>query len=354
MPHSEATPERGSDGRGVAFPHRTIWSRRAALGGLGGLMTALAIPVPGRASEPAKTGLILLGTGGGPVIGAQRSMMASVVVANGVPYLVDCGYGAGGAMVKAGVRIADLGGIFITHNHADHLLDLGPTLFFSWLQGRKAELELFGPPPLKAIVDDLLAANRVPLDYYRVDMGTALMPPVRVKEFSDAGIVFEDANVRVTAVTVVHPPVVPSFAYRFDTADRSIVFSGDTAVSENLVVLAKGADILVHEAAEVQATIDMMSAQASVAAPASADAGNGKGGQNPKGFDPKKFEEHVLKAHTSVQDAARLAAAADVKTLVLSHVSPVSSAMVPDSRWIEDARPFFGGTIVVGHDGLVM
>src|SRR5438045_8419434 len=75
-----------------------------------------------------------------------------------------------------------------------------------------------------------------------------LVPLVHVHELSQGGAVMQDENVRVTAALVHHPPVVPSFGYRFDASDRSIVISGDTAPSDNLIQLAQGADVLVHDA----------------------------------------------------------------------------------------------------------
>ena len=74
-----------------------------------------------------------------------------------------------------------------------------------------------------------------------------LVPLVHVHELRDGGLVMRDENVGVTATLVHHPPVVPAFAYRFDGADRSIVISGDTTRSDNLVKLAQGAEVLVHQ-----------------------------------------------------------------------------------------------------------
>jgi ribonuclease BN (tRNA processing enzyme) len=138
----------------------------------------------------------------------------------------------------------------------------------------------------------------------------------------------QDENVKVTSALVDHPPVKPAFAYRLDTADRSIVISGDTARSENLLKLATGADVLVHEVLFPSA-VDRLVARAPNAA---------------------TLKKHLIESHTAVEDCARLAQAAGVKTLVLSHLVPADDPAVTDQMWLDAARPHFNGKIIVGND----
>jgi ribonuclease BN (tRNA processing enzyme) len=149
-----------------------------------------------------------------------------------------------------------------------------------------------------------------------------------VHELTAGGPVMQDENVKVTCALVDHPPVVPSFAYRFDSADRSIVISGDTARSDNLVKLAQGADVLVHEALWVPAVERLAIRQR----------------------DPALFKKHMIDSHTSIEDCGRVAAAAGVKTLVLSHLVPVDDPAISEQMWIDAARPYFKGEIIVGRD----
>jgi ribonuclease BN (tRNA processing enzyme) len=138
----------------------------------------------------------------------------------------------------------------------------------------------------------------------------------------------EDDNVKVTAALVHHPPTVPAFAYRFDAADRSIVISGDTTRSDSLTRLARNADILIHEALYPEG-IDRLIA----------GVGNAT-----------DLKRSILSHHTSAEDAGRVAQAAGVKMLVLSHLVPAEDPSITDQMWIDAAGRHFGGRIIVGRD----
>ena len=138
----------------------------------------------------------------------------------------------------------------------------------------------------------------------------------------------QDANLKVTAVVVDHPPMAPAFGYRFDAPDRSIVISGDTARSENVVRLAEGADILVHSAVYVPA-VDRLVARVPNAA---------------------ALKRSIIAHQTAVEDAGRVAHAAGVKALVLSHLIPADDPEVTDRMWLDAARAHFRGTVLVGKD----
>jgi ribonuclease BN (tRNA processing enzyme) len=122
---------------------------------------------------------------------------------------------------------------------------------------------------------------------------------------------------------------VPSFGYRFDAPGRSIVISGDTAPSDNLVALARGADVLVHDALYDAAAVERLVAGVANAA---------------------TLRQSVLSHHTTAEDAGRLAQAAGVKTLVLSHLIPAEDPAVTDQMWIAAARTHFRGTVILGKD----
>ena len=193
--------------------------------------------------------LILLGTGGGPRPRKTSSASAQVIVVNEAAYVVDCGDGVARQLVLAGIPLPTLRHIFLTHQHSDHNADYGNLILLAWTAGLRTRVDSWGPPPLEEMTRLFMEMNSYDIGIRIEDEGRIpLQPLVRVHEQTQGGLILEDENVRVTSTLVDHPPVVPAFGYRFDTPDRSIVISGDTAPSERLIELARGADVLVHDA----------------------------------------------------------------------------------------------------------
>src|SRR5215813_10795161 len=248
-------------------------SRRALLTGLAAspALTAAAAPLAAQtpaaktAAEQAQaalkgakgTKLVLLGTGAGP--GGQgperatRLMTSHVMLSNGAAYVLDCGLGVTWQYAQTGIPFPALRSIFITHHHADHNIEYGPLLVVGWINGMHLDVRAFGPPPLKQMTEDFIRAYKTTVDFWVEDLKMKPLVTVDVQEVSAAGPVTQDDNVKVSAVIVEHPPVKPALSYRFDFKDRSIAFSGDTAASEAVVKMAKGADVLVREAMYIPA-----------------------------------------------------------------------------------------------------
>jgi len=304
-----------------------VTRRELLLGTIGACIAPIA---PTRASaEPSRTRLILLGTGGGPTPKKAVSAPATLIIANDTPYLIDCGDGVARQWVLAGVSLLKLRHIFITHHHSDHNADYGNLILLAWATGLVSRVDTWGPPPLAKMTKLFLELNAYDIQTRIKDEGRQpLQPLVHPHEFQQGRIVMRDENVTVTSTLVDHPLVSPAFAYRFDTADRSIVISGDTARSERLIALARGADVLVHEAMWLPA-IDAILAR------------------NPNASSLRK---HLVDSHTAVADCGKVAAAAGVKTLVLSHLVPGGDASITDEMWMNAASQHFGGRIVVGKD----
>lgn len=281
-----------------------------------------ASPPPARQA----TRVILLGTKGGPTPSAFRAPACVLLLADDHPYLVDCPNGVAQQLAKAGVALEALSQIFVTHNHSDHVIDAGTLLVLAWGAGLNSPVTLHGPPPLASIVDNSLAASRYDVEARMREEGRrALAPLVRVHEAAGAGIVYEDSRVKVTSSLVDHYTVKPAFAYRFDTRGRSVVVSGDTTYSRNVVELARGADLLIHEAMYLPA-IDQLAGEH---APA--------------------LREHLLRSHSTTEQVGLVAAQAGVKKLVLSHLVPAFPA-ITDAMWLEGVRKHFGGEAIVGRD----
>jgi ribonuclease BN (tRNA processing enzyme) len=336
-----------------------------------------AAPPP--SNEPHRTRLVLLGTAGGPVWYGHREGIASAFVVDEHVYLVDCGEGVGQQYRRAGFApfegrqtLRGLRGIFLTHLHSDHCVDYFNVWLFSWFNGigaapgpvqvygpggRGSLPPLFGPgraPPVQspdsptpgtvemtrhllrayaADINDRMRDDRRPPLESRFEPHDIPLPAEVVAGANvdpapdmDAIEVYEDENVEVRAILVPHPPTFPSFAYRFDSADGSVVFSGDTTVSPNLIKLARGADILVHE------VMDRAWVESRFEPP----------------LDPlqRASVHHLLASHTTIEQVGGVAERAGVGTLVLTHLVPGDN---PQSRWLE-VKDAFTGHLVVGED----
>lgn len=288
--------------------------------------------------EAKGTKLVLLGTGAGPVAGRTRQMTSHVMLSNGAAYVLDCGMGVTEQYARTGIPFSALRSIFITHHHPDHNIEYGPLLVIGWVGGLPLDIRAFGPPPLKQMTDDFMRAYRQTVDFWAETFHVKPLTEVNAKEIADAGPVMQDENVNVSSIVVKHPPVKPALAYRFDFKDRSIAFSGDTAPLEAVAVMAKGADVLVHETMDVLATEKVVKA--------AIDSGRW----------PVTFEAamaHMKADHTPTEDVGRIAQEAGVKTLVLSHLTPPSDS-ITDDDWRAPAAKYFNGEIIVGKDLMVV
>jgi ribonuclease BN (tRNA processing enzyme) len=252
-----------------------------------------------------------------------------VIVSNNVAYVIDCGDGVARQLSFANVPFNTLRHIFITHQHSDHNADYGNLIWLAWTAGLSTRVDTWGPPPLDKMTRLFFEMNAYDIKARISNEGRVpIVPLVHVHEIRENGAVMSDDNVKVTAALVDHPPVVPAFAYRFDARDRSIVISGDTAPSDNLARLARGADVLVHSVM-FPAAIDRLVGRVPSAA---------------------ALKESILAHQTSAEDAGRIAQAAGVKTLVLSHFVPADDPQVTEQMWIDAARSRFRGTVIVGRD----
>ena len=284
------------------------------------------------AAAPRTTRLVLLGTAGGPTPKLHRAAPAQAIVVGDRIYLVDCGDGVARQLRLARLPFEQLRAVFITHQHSDHNAGYGPLFLLAWASGLESPVDAYGPPPLEKMTRLFLEANEFDIRTRMADEGRPpLAPLVRTHEVGARGgralEVFQDDRVRVTCVVNRHPPIEQSFAYRFDTPDRSIVISGDTAYAESVRELARGADVLVHEALYAPYW------------------------QRPDAPQPPAVVRHILASHTDAADAGRLAAEVGVKTLVLTHFVPSDPpGAVTDEQWLAAASRHFKGQVVLGED----
>jgi ribonuclease BN (tRNA processing enzyme) len=339
-----------------------------------------AAPPP---AERHRTEVVLLGTSGGPILlGGPRAGISTAVVYSDRVYVVDFGIGSYPRLGQAGLGLPDVfasslsnvHAILFTHLHSDHFADW-PAVYATGISNitnrTQPAIKVFGPgdrgtlprvfppgrtpPPVfspeqptpgiagmtahlrRAFAQDLNdrardGSLRDPDDVFEIhelDLGGTWTVDADGKppRLTTPLEVWVDGDVRITATLVDHHPMAPAFAYRFDTPDGSVVVSGDTTVSQNLIDLAQGCDYLVHE------VIDARFVDAIVAA-APPEAADG-------------LRAHLLGAHTTIEQVGRdVAEPAQAKNLVLTHLVPATS---PESNW-QLAQRGYSGRLIVGND----
>ena len=217
------------------------------------LRTTAAQTPPAARSISDRTQVVVLGTGT-PLADPDRSGPAVAVIAGGQAYLVDCGPGVvrrAAAAEKNGIKelaVARLKIVFITHLHSDHTLGYPDLIFTPWVLDRTDPLEAYGPRGLRRMTEHIEKAwaEDIRLRLHGLEEANTTGYRVNVHEV-DAGVVYRDDNVTVTAFPVKHGTWKYAYGYRFDTKDRRIVISGDTAPTEEVVRACDGCDVLLHE-----------------------------------------------------------------------------------------------------------
>ena len=276
---------------------------------------------------------MLLGTGT-PGPDPARSGAATAIIVNGTPYLVDFGPGvvrrAAAAyqmgMTAFGAGVTGLRTVFLTHLHADHTAGYPDLILTTWIMGRKWPLEVYGPKGIGAMTSHVLQAWEVDIAnrLHGMERATRSGHSVNVHEIAP-GLIYSDANVRVTAFAVNHGELSDAFGFRLETADKTIVISGDTAPTPALIENCTNCDVLIHEAYSQQ-TYRSVS---------------------------RKWQAYRRKYHTSSQELAELANEVRPRLLVLYHRSnPGGGTAVanPENVLLDEIRELYKGNVVTGHD----
>lgn len=292
---------------------------------------ALGLPLPAGAQSPPDR-LVLLGTGGGPTPKALRAAPAAALMIGGRLHVLDAGNGVARQAALAGLPLKALAHVWISHLHNDHVADAFTLPWLAWSGALTTPVTVHGPPGLTAMRAGWEAFARTDIETRMADEGRPdLRRLLGVAEIRP-GVQLVADGLTVTAARVEHPPLTDSFAFRFDWSGKSVVYSGDTAPCPALIALAKGADVLVQEAMYLPA-LDRLIASESNA---------------------PTLRAHLLASHTTAEQAGEIAAAAGVKTLVLTHFVPGGDAGISDADWAGAAARAFAGRIVVGRDLLTI
>ena len=294
------------------------------------LSAAAALTAPAAFAQAAKprTRIVFLGTKGGPRVGLGRSNPANLVVVNDTPFVIDCGMGVSRQLVAAGVPLETVRYIFISHHHSDHNLEYGNLVYNAWATGLSTPIHSFGPKGIEAMTKTFFELNRFDIETRIEDEGRPDLRKLLIaNDITEDGVVLQTADVKVTAFRTPHPPITDNFAYKFETPDGVVVFSSDTNYNPQLAEFAKRADVLVHEALYLP-WVDRLVTRV-------------KNGAT--------LKKHLLESHTAAEDVGRIADAANVKVLVMSHLVP-DDPDVTDDDWRSEAAKNFKGRIVVARD----
>ncbi|MDA3625257.1 MBL fold metallo-hydrolase [Saccharopolyspora sp. WRP15-2] len=313
--------------------------------------------------------LVLLGTEAGPPVEPTAAGISSALVVDGATYVIDCGRSSTTQYARSGLRFDSLRSIFITHLHADHVADYynyfllagaGPNIQFKDVLA--GPVDVYGPGPagglgpkfgggevatvapedptpgIAGLTQKCHEAFAYSTNSFMRDTGirdVRSLAKVHEIDLPDVGASFEntspamdpfpvmeDDRVKVSAVLVPHGPVFPSFAFRFDTAHGSVTFSGDTTCTDNLVKLARGSGILVHEAINLRGKVNL----------------------------PPVAIDHMLQSHVEVQKVGTIAQRAGVPKLVLSHLIDFVTTPLNREQWHDWASQNYDGEVVIGTE----
>lgn len=257
--------------------------------------------------KTSKMKLILLGTGAARP-DPERAPPSQVIIVDDEPILIDCGGGASINLTKVGITLSTIQNILLTHLHIDHCVDYPSIIFGGYLTGRTKEVNVFGP---KGVINfsktlfNSVYSYAAPL----IHRAKGVEINLNVNEVNN-GLIYETQNWEAICAPVIHG-TMDSLAFRINSKGKSIVISGDTEPCENLIKLAKNADILVHECSFPD-----------------------EGGERP--------------GHTIPSQVGEIASEANVKKVVLTHLFPPCKGHEIDM--IKSVQNKYSGDVIIGED----
>lgn len=287
--------------------------------------------------------VVLCGTGT-PVADPERAGACTGVLAGGHFFVVDVGPGSMHRITLERLPRARLEGVLLTHFHSDHIGDLGEVLVQTWVAGRTAPLRVYGPPGVEQVVNGFRQAYAFDAEYREAHHGAEAMPmaaaipaatTIGLPGPTDVATVFDGDGLRITAFAVEHEPVDPAYGYRFDYRGRSVVISGDTKKSQNLITHAKNADVLIHEglAAHMLEPVTRYARDAGMTRWA-------------------KLTSDIPSYHTTPVEAAEVAKAAGVRMLTFTHMVPAPSNILARRMFMRGVAEAWDGPVKLGKDGM--
>ena len=294
-------------------PGKGLWLRAISV-----LIAAIAFAAPVSSQNLKVT---LLGTGAPPPV-MERFGPSILVEAGKEKLLFDCGRGATMRLYQLKAPFADLSALFLTHLHSDHIVGISDFYLTGWILGRSTPLRIWGPAGTTDMMSHIERAYQFDIHIRRdVDEMLPAQGVVVVAKDIEQGVVYQNGDLKVTAFTVDHAPIKPAFGYRIDYGGRSVVLSGDTRYSENLIHFSQGADVLIHEVIDPEAF----------------RAGN-------YSSNPERAQK-VIAHHTTAEQAGTIFSQVKPRLAVYSHIVPPNA-----QELVAQTRKTYSGPLEVGED----
>ena len=291
---------------------------------------------------------VMLAGAGCPLADIRRSGPCVAIQAGKHLFIVDAGTNGARNLSRFSVAAGRIEAVFLTHVHSDHIDGLGELGMLRWVNSAAEQpLPVYGPPVISEVVEGFNRAYSADIGY-RVDHhGADFVPvsgaglqafPYPLPAEGDLRTVLETSDgVKVSAFSVTHDPVSEAVGYRFDYKGQSVVLSGDTTKSANLIRHSKGVDLLVHEALEKRLTAQIASAAESAGATRAA-----------------RIVNDINSYHATPLEAAESAAEAGVGQLLYYHISPTLLLPALERLFLKGTADVFKGKITLGTDGTLI
>jgi ribonuclease Z len=337
--------------KAISFTSRLPWGEPMKIRSI--LAVILALITFNRAVESqervtsaneANLNVILLGTAGGPTINTDRVGISTLVLAGPEKLLFDCGRGLTTSLARLSISPSTVTKVFLTHLHSDHIVSLPELYLFPWAsQGRQMPLQVWGPEGTRTMMKHVQEAFAFDI-HIRRDVDERFSPDGIKVIATDIreGVVHEANGVKVIAFLVDHGPVQPAFGYRVDYRGRSVVMSGDTKPSDNLVKFSQGVDVLIHEVGRSKQDPALIGPPDEVL----------PGGAGNTRRQAKTIADH----HTDATEASRVFQRVNPKLAVFSHANPSRAETLSTVRQGYSGRVEFGAdlmTIDIGNEIIV-
>jgi ribonuclease Z len=258
----------------------------------------------------------------------DRFSASTLIEAGDQKLLFDVGRGATIRLYQLRIPLSKIDVVFFTHYHSDHTIGMPDLLLTGWLPPayahRTQPMHVIGPIGAKALMEGLASAYVGDVKGREQDQH---LPPegvaANVDEFTQDGDVYERSGVKVTAFTVEHG-IKPAVGYRVDYDGRSVVLSGDTSISENVIKYGASADLVIHEVAVFNSELLKL----------------------------PSFQ-HIQSIHVTPNQAGTVFARIHPKLAVYSHIAQLGTpaAPAPDlADIVSETRQTYQGPLAIGED----